>query len=86
MATATQANNAKYRIEKHYTDSSKTTFRFFFVRCRDKNGNSSEWKDTVSLAADNDATLLANAKAHFKANGTELPTRVKPMDAEKSLN
>lgn len=86
MATQTQANNCKYSVEKHYTDSTKTTFSHYWVRCYDKNGNYCEWKDTVSAADATDETLLTNAKAHFKEHCEEKAAAVKPADDAKTLN
>lgn len=86
MATQTQADNAKYGFERHYTDGTKTTFSHNFVRCFDKNENYSEWVDSVSADDDDDATILANAITYFKDNCTELPAETKSMDEEKSLN
>lgn len=86
MATQTQAENAKYRSEKRFTDSTKETFKDYWVRCYDKNKNYSEWADTVSAADADDETLLANAIIEFKANCEEKAIQGREIDKQKGLN
>lgn len=71
--------------EKRY-ESDGTTFKDYWVRASDENGNYYEWADTVSASNAAVATRKTNAHTYLKDNCEFKAIPISTMDAPEDIN